>query len=101
VNAGSFSEVCVEAPECCALTMRRTVGVGPGNTSHHQKSLVTNYAVSPLTIVCLITRLKVRTKEIDMTVAQGIAGLVSGITVDELIIWITILVLYFKRKKDA
>tara|TARA_R110002033_G_scaffold55159_1_gene103985 strand:+ start:294 stop:413 length:120 start_codon:yes stop_codon:yes gene_type:complete len=37
----------------------------------------------------------------DMTVAQGIAGLISGITVGELIIWITILVLYFKRKKDA
>jgi|TARA_R100001369_G_C3261048_1_gene158125 hypothetical protein len=36
-----------------------------------------------------------------MTVAQGIAGLVSGITVGELVIWITILILYFKRKKDV
>ena len=31
-----------------------------------------------------------------MTVAQGIAGLISGITVGELIIWVTILILYFK-----
>ena len=36
-----------------------------------------------------------------MTVAQGIAGLVSGITVGELVIWITILVLYCKKKKDV
>jgi len=36
-----------------------------------------------------------------MTIAQSIAGLLSGITVGELVIWITILVLYFKRKKDV
>ena len=42
-----------------------------------------------------------RIKESKMTVAQGIAGLVSGVTVGELVIWVTILILYFKRKKDA
>ena len=36
-----------------------------------------------------------------MTLAQGVGGLLNGITVGEFIIWATILVLYFKKKKDA
>ena len=42
-----------------------------------------------------------RIKESKMTVAQGIAGLVSGVTVGELVIWVTILILYFKRNKNV